>query len=272
MEGRAYLRGIFLTILLCALALAFATCGGSSHRVAPPIQTAAVDSLDDTLAELDALAVPDGIDPVLFEELKDALASQLESRFSNRDSLSDHSRLESRDSRFEGKLVCAPPTGEANRVDDLAILDNGDGTFALSWHYKNLGDYDQDGVVGLPDIYPLAEHYNESYEPEDINCIQAVIDGSGNGRIGIEDITPIAMNFAVDVHHYAVEGAAEEAGAYELVSEVAQDTGSGDGRLEYSAVIQSPAALWHRVVPCDSEGTPGEPSNAVLRPSNEPIV
>jgi PKD repeat protein len=42
--------------------------------------------------------------------------------------------------------------------------------------------------------------------------------------------------------------------------------------LVYSSIIQSPAALWHRVVPYDAEGNPGEPSNAVLRPSNEPII
>ena len=170
------------------------------------------------------------------------------------------------------KWVSTPPRGEANRVDDLAISDNGDGTFTLSWHYRNLGDYDQDGTVAVEDIIPLAEHFGETYEPEDTNCIQAVIDGSGNGRIGIEDITPIAMHFAAEVEHYAIEGAEEEAGSYELVNEILQDTGSGDGRLEYSAIIESPAALWHRVVPYDTEDNPGEPSNAVLRPSNEPII
>jgi len=157
-------------------------------------------------------------------------------------------------------------------VNDLTILDNGDGTFTLSWHYRNLGDYDQNGKVGISDITPLAMHYGESYEPTDANCLLAVIDGSGNGRIGIEDITPLAIHFAVDVHHYAIEGAAEEAGAYELVSEISQDAGIGEGRLAYSAIIESPSALWHRVVPYDSEGAPGEPSNAVLRPSNEPVI
>ena len=103
--------------------------------------------------------------------------------------------------------------------------------------------------MAVEDIIPLAEHFGELYEPENIDCIQAVIDGSGNGRIGIEDITPIAMNFAVSVHHYDIEGAPEEMGSFEQVSEIAQDAGIGEGRLEYSVIIESPAALWHRVVP-----------------------
>jgi len=293
MRKGKFALGIVAFAAYIALAVMLSTCGGghkqpsavncqsSDNRVAPPFQAVRPleTTLDDALAELAGMETPEGVDEALFEELKDALGEalnhQMESRLSSRDSIGGNSGLESPDSTIRGttaRFASTPPTGEANRVDDLAILDNGDGTFALSWHYRNLGDYDQDGVVGLPDIYPLAQHYNESYDPSDVNCLQAVIDGSGNGRIGIEEITPIAMNFAVDVHHYAVEGAPDEAGAYEPVSEIVQDTGNGDGRLEYSAVIESPAALWHRVVPVDSEGNPGEASNAVLRPSNEPVI
>ncbi len=268
-----------LLALVAALATVMLLAGCGSHRVAPSIQTASDVSLDDALAELDALETPDGMDEALWVALKDALGEALHEQWGASTSRSGVScefvgspGLETDSPRGMGKLISTPPTGEANRVNDLAIRDNGDGTFTLSWHYRNLGDYDQNGTVGISDITPLAMHYGESYEPTDVNCLLAVIDGSGNGRIGIEDITPIAMNFAVEVHHYAIEGAAEEAGAYELVSEIAQDAGTGEGRLEYSAIIESPAALWHRVVPIDSEGAPGEPSNAVLRPSNEPII
>jgi len=276
MAGKAVFRLAQVSVLLAVL-LVLNTCGGS-HRVAPAIQPAADTSLDETLTELAGMETPEGVDEALWVELKDALNEALEERASSvgrgfaprRDTSADDAAAARKGPPY--RFVATPPTGEANRVNDLTILDNGDGTFTLSWHYMNLGDYDQDGTVGISDITPLAQHYNESYEPENVNCVQAVIDGSGNGRIGIEDITPLAIHFAEEIHHYAVEGAAEEAGAYELVSEVSQDAGTGDGRLEYSAVIQSPAALWHRVVPVDSEGTPGEPSNTVLRPSNEPII
>ena len=69
--------------VLLALAAALAAlvllvgCGGSSRRVAPAIQTTSADSLDDALAELDALETPDGVDPALFAQLKDALEKAL---------------------------------------------------------------------------------------------------------------------------------------------------------------------------------------------------
>ena len=274
-------------VLALAAALAavvlLAGCGSGSHRVAPALQSGGQaiqpvtdPSLDETLVELAEMECPEGVDEELWAELKGALEEALICRVRSRAApTGDNAKTVdggAQDPTLQGKFTSTPPTGEMNRVNDLTILDNGDGTFTLSWHYRNLGDYDQNGKVGISDITPLAMHYGESYEPTDANCLLAVIDGSGNGRIGIEDITPIAMNFAAGVHHYAVEGAPNEAGAYELVSEIAQDAGTGDGRLEYSAIIESPAALWHRVVPYDSEGAPGEPSNAVLRPSNEPII
>jgi len=99
MEARANLRGIFLTAVLCALALAFAACGGRKQPSVPPsqkpgrasvspqssdrsggLQTA--DSLENALTELDALKTPEGVDPALFAELKDALEEALICRYS----------------------------------------------------------------------------------------------------------------------------------------------------------------------------------------------
>ncbi|OPX22166.1 MAG: hypothetical protein B1H03_05065, partial [Planctomycetales bacterium 4484_113] len=66
----------------------------------------------------------------------------------------------------EKKLVSSPPTGEANRVDDLALTDNGDGTYTLTWSYKNIGDYNQDGIVNVMDLTPLAVHLGEQVPPD----------------------------------------------------------------------------------------------------------
>ena len=296
MAGKTVFRLVQMSVVL-AIALALTTCGGGKkavvqglspgssqdNKTSPEGLDCRVDtaiSLDQTLAELEGMECPEGVDEELWVELKDALKEALQTELTESKPGSPARLLASPEEQDGHSMLCpyksvaTPPTGEANRVNDLAISDNGDGTFTLSWHYRNLGDYDQDGSVGISDITPLAQHYNEEVPGDDTerNSLQAVIDGSGSGRIGIEDITPIAMHYAVEVEHYAVEGAAEEAGAYELVSEVAQDAGSGEGRLEYSVIIESPAALWHRVVPYDTEGTAGEPSNAVLRPSNEPII
>jgi len=253
MRARGFRISLRFALYAGALLVLVSAYGCGGQKSTPPILATEEVSLYEALAELNALKTPEGVDPALFAQLKDELAKQLSAK-------------------SVSKIVASPPTGEANRVTGLTIADNGDGTFTLTWHYRNLGDYGQDGEVGISDITPIAMHYGETYDVEDENCLLAVVDGSGNGEVDIADITQIAMYFAAEVAEYAIEGAPDEAGAYEPVSEIVQDAGSGDGRLAYSAIIESPAALWHRVVPVDSEGAPGEASNAVLRPSREPII
>jgi len=289
MAGKTVFRLVQMSVVL-AIALALTTCGGGKkavvqglspgssqdNKTSPEGLDCRVDtaiSLDQTLAELEGMECPEGVDEELWVELKDALKEALQTELTESRPGSPARLLASPEEQDGHSMLCPykwvsiAPMGEANRVTDLAIVDNGDGTFTLSWHYRNLGDYDQNGTVGIEDITPLAQHFGEDTAPEN-----EWIDGDLDGRVHISDITPIAINFAVEVAHYTVEGAPDEAGPFEPISEISQDAGSGEGRLEYSAVIESPAALWHRVVPYDSEGTPGEPSNAVLRPSNEPVI
>ena len=279
MRTRPIALGIVLTLMLVAFALALTTCGGrkramnppsigsnspAQHRVAPPIQAAG--SLDKALMELEGMECPEGVDEELWEKLTDALASQLESRFSNRDSLAGNSRLESRDSRFGGKFVSTPPTGEENKVTDLAITDNGDGTYTLSWHYRNLGDYDQNGTVGILDIMPIATHYGESYDMEDVDCLLAVIDGSGNGIVDIADITPIVVNYGVKCAGYAIGGGDWTGVPINFVQEAPLNDAIGDGRLEFTGELD--VLLWdyYFVVPYDSERNSGIVSNTAELP------
>jgi len=289
MSIRSIVRWVALTITSCTFALALSTCGGgkkgsvvqgfspgfsveskTSPEGLPAMEGLPAeagldypesDSLDDALVELDALERPQGVDEALWTELKDALTSQLESRFSNRDSSSAHSRLESRDSRFGGKLVSTPPTGEANRVTDLAITDNGGGTYTLSWHYRNLGDYDQNGTVGISDITPIAMHYNETYTLTDVNCLLAVIDGSGNGVVDIADITPLAINYGVDCEGYNVEGDDTWQSPFNEVDTISLGEATGAERKQFAYMLNPPEYDYYRVVPKDSVGVSGEPSS-----------
>ena|GEM_PF-2035782 len=291
MKAGAILRGIFLTAVLCALPLVFATCGGSSHRVAPALQSggqafqAAVDvSLDDALAKLDALPTPDGVNPALFAQLKDALGEalthQMESRpaakagkSSNRDPKDWSGGLQATTPLIAQpgdcassvvsttrRIVSSPPTGAANRVDDLTLIDNGDGTYTLTWSYKNLGDYGQDGRVGIEDITPIAMHFGEDATPDNV-----WIDGDSDGRVHISDITPIAMNFGVNVHHYSIQGSHFFSGSSTEVSLLGfPDDSANDARLELAHSLGAePEYLYWRVVPVDDEGNPGDASNTV---------
>ena len=194
-------------------------------------------------SELDALEVPDGVDPALFEELKDALEEALLAQ-------------------GIGRMVSTPPTGDSNRVDPLNYhIEDVGGTdhYILTWLYRSLGDYDLDGRVGIADITPMAIHYGEHVgeHPE-----AAHIDGDGNGSVGIEDITPIAMNYGVDVAEYRIYGSADmiwDAGYVEVgTASIETDTVEAVGGLLFSYDLgDAPAYEWYRVVPLDAESAAG---------------
>ncbi|MCD6282180.1 hypothetical protein J7J84_01040 [bacterium] len=266
------LRGILVAIVLIAAATLLTTCGGS-HRVAPPdqvypsIQTADGESLDDALAELDELECPDGVDEELWAELKDALEEALNYRAATiigGTGVPPVIQVVRRRDACATKLISTPPTGDENRVTDLAITDNGDTTYTLSWHYRNLGDYDQNGTVGISDITPIAMHYGETYDIEDVNCLLAVIDGSGNGEIDIADITPIAMNYGVECVGYDVEQADSSEGPFTNMDSVSLSSATGDGRKEFSVSRALAPGRWIRVVPVDGDAEKGIAGSPVL--------
>ena len=217
-------------------------------------------SLDDALAQLDALETPDGVDPALFAELKDALAEALVDRSPGRRGSLAPQREEpgwlARPTRL-GKFVSSPPTGNKNRIEDLACsLD--DGEYALTWLYRNCGDYDQNGTVGIEDITPMAIHFGEDAAPEN-----EWIDGDLDGRVHISDITPIAMNFGANVHHYSIQGSHFFGSSFTEVAQlVFPDDAVNDARLELAHNLSAePEYLYWRIVPVDDEGNPGDASN-----------
>ncbi len=259
-------------LLLCALILAsaaviFSSCAGDSRGAYMPSlegMDAARDgglqeclygdpvSLDNALVELGALEAPDGVDPALFGELKDALREALVAR-------------------KVGKLISSPPVGSDNQVTDIKSRDNGNGTYDLTWYYRNLGDYDQDGAVGISDITPLAMHYNEPVELWD--SIQDIVDGSRNLVVDISDITPIAMYYGVEMAEYVVEHAPAAGGAWTPIDSVGIDEGQGEGRLEFTATITpEPGNLFFHVVPCDSEENRGIESQVLDLSSDSPNI
>lgn len=240
-------RAIALAIAI-ALGLLTACGHGNAGRntLAPDEGARPFATSQEALAQLDALAKPNGVDAALWDELKSALKTALATN----------------NQQLTTRTASIPPTGEINRINDLAIADDGDGTYSLTWHYRNVGDYDQNGTVGISDITPLAQHFGETYNLDtESNSIQAVIDGSGNEKIGIEDITPIAQCFSIAVAQYSVKGADALAGPY--VESATESIGEpvNDARKVLTMNIgASPQGYW-QVVPEDSDGAQGEASN-----------
>ena len=284
MKGRGIFRGVCFTAITFACALIFVTCGGKQSSVAPlgrglrapppthlwgapsfQAATPCETTLTEALAELDALPTPEGVDESVFSALKAALREALQNTWTTGVppvGTGETPVLQTE----EKKLVSSPPTGEANRVDDLALTDNGDGTYTLTWSYKNVGDYNQDGIVNIMDITPLAVHFNETADETN-----EWIDGNEDTVIDIKDITPLAANFLTEVAGYVIEGAPSEFSEFSEVDRapfVYEEGLSARKGVEY--ILREEDArdnFWFRVVAYDGEGNLSDVfSNAARRP------
>jgi PKD repeat protein len=246
-------RGIAFA-LISVLLLLFAACG---HRsVSPNGRIAALGAkysppriiaLDVTLSRLDAIETPAGVKPELFEQLKREMVRQL---------------MSCRVSKF----TSAPPTGFANSINDLEIVSEGGGLSTITWSYKNLGDYNQDSTVGIEDLTTLAVHYGENYAPGDVNCLLAVVDGSGNGTIDSGDVTPIAQNFGAECAGYSLRGAANHPNSLvetAKIGMVAFAEATGNGRKKFSIQSLGIGCKYFAVAAYDSAGMAGVLSNIV---------
>jgi hypothetical protein len=74
----------------------------------------------------------------------------------------------------------------------------------LRWRERNIGDYDNNSQVGVPDITPIAMHYLERTSSSPIYEELALIDGDNNTEINSADLVPIASNFDCDINGYNV--------------------------------------------------------------------
>jgi len=229
-------------------------------------------STNDALDELDALTCPEGVDEELWEELKQALGVALLSSSGAESS----SRPDGHSMLCPYKLAAAPPIGDSNRVADLAMADHNDGSYTLTWRYRNLGDYGQDGKVGISDITPIAQHFGETYDIEtESNSIQAVIDGSGNGKVDIADVTAIAQNFGTECTAYSVRRAASYPASIEdttVLDTAPVEPEQWEERRAFSRDFALPPYTYIAVAPVDNDGTLGELSNVRYTPNHQPVA
>ncbi len=166
--------------------------------------------------------------------------------------------------RGSSKIAQKPPTGSANKVSDLVITDNGDGTIGLTWSYRNRGDYNQDGTANIGDISILAERFLRSRNQttgEWDDPVDEVVDGDGNGVINIADISPLAEGFFSSVASYRVLGSNDPMGQFNLLAEVAFSEGAGVGRKVFVVPDLETTLSFVKVQPFDNLGVGGVESD-----------
>jgi hypothetical protein len=209
------------------------------------------------LSDVDSTAVPEGVNPTLFNQLRNELKRQLTERIDGSD-----------------RLVATAPVGTAGYVSDLAYTE---GTNELTWTYMNVGDYDQNGEVGVPDITPIAVHFGHTLGPISgwPDLADAYIDGDASGEVGVSDITPIAQNYLNTVVLYDILTSDTENGTYTMIGSVSFPY-PNTPPVRFTELLPAGNLGWVRVQPLDGTGGPGgagELSNPVqIAVTNEPPV
>jgi hypothetical protein len=156
----------------------------------------------------------------------------------------------------------------------------------LSWRYTNPGDYNQDGIVNITDISEIGKHFgyfDEGSQGAFIlkNRAEYVIDGNGDGRITINDLTAIGQNWehsmlggfriyrSGDFADYPPSHTAENGPGAELVAGVGFEKTSSDddvGRRHFTHDVAAPDIhYYYWIRPVDESGAEGTPSNAIMQ-------
>lgn len=101
------------------------------------------------------------------------------------------------------RTVSTPPSS-AQSNPLLTINGAGD---TLSWGFYNQGDYDQNGRVAVQDLTPIGLNFQDAVTDAP-DGPKAVVDGNNDGTISVQDLTPIGVNFGRRLESYNVYASA----------------------------------------------------------------
>lgn len=237
------LRWILLgAVLWCGVAVL--SCVGGGGGTAPGQD-------NDQLAQLAALPAPADVGQETWAALKDELAQVLAAQQSF-------------------KRTSAAPLDAHSKVDNLAASDGAGEAALFTFSYRNTGDYDQNGTVGLTDLVPLGMHFGKNTSSPDWQAAQ-VADGTFDGMINIADVTPIGQHWQTKVEGYELQVSATlEPAHWSLAAEIPLSIAAvpgGGGFKRFSFELATPAVgSYYRVVPFEGAGAArsrGIPSDAV---------
>jgi PKD repeat protein len=230
-------------VLLSALAIMLAGCAGST----PPLEHGL--TLDEALAQLEALPTPDGLASAEFSALKSAFAASLTAT-------------------GKTKFTTILPTGDSATIKDLGLSTSGSNQIVLSWTYRNKGDYDQNSETNINDLTALGANLGKTTGAPDWATKAVIADGDNNGEVNISDITPMGANFLGRVDGYRLEASTDPANEASwiqlgLIEFLEGEVSDPNPRLRFDHFAARPAnPTSYRVRPV-FEDEIGAPSNIV---------
>jgi len=69
----------------------------------------------------------------------------------------------------------------------------------ISWEERNIGDYNNNGLVEVADLTPVGIYFNQEVATADDPALLAIADGNLDGFVTVHDITPIGQNFGARI-------------------------------------------------------------------------
>lgn len=154
------------------------------------------------------------------------------------------------------------PMEAYNAVDDLKIIGQQAGTATLWWTHRNVGDFNNDSEVGVPDLTPIGVYYEQEVEKSSDPARVGLADGNKDGWITVADITQIGANFGNRCSGYKLY--TDAAGTAEYSSGMTVDRSDFADEpihpIEYTYIANVPIGFTQFTVrPMEEEGSPVGP-------------
>lgn len=194
------LHRISIAVLAALLLIIAASCGHGNNTTLPTTmgspRTASshTASIEKALTELDSLPCPAGVTPETWAKVKDSFRNVAQDRLAGKEA------LQLQDYDYD------------TAVPDLKWEQpNFNGLVALTWGYVLPGDYNQNGLVEISDLTPLAQNYNQAWSGDvtenDYDLMPAVCDGDKDNTVDSDgDVAKIFDHFDDTIAGYSIEG------------------------------------------------------------------
>ncbi len=183
------------------------------------------------------------------------------------------------------KAVATPPNRPENAVVITGAIDP-QNRVTLRWTENNRGDGNNDGIVGVADVTPLARNYNHLTTDGQGDLEDVLADYNVDGKINVQDVSNLAMNFGHQLFGYDVQTSTASTGPFTRIpnatvpanptilrTDINPNPVPANGPLQYVYVTEPiDGIVFFRVVPKDTPGAEGTVSNVLQMESLSNIL